>query len=81
MTDEIFSKHYKKLVEILRDNDTVNTHHLQRVLRIGYYKALKIYKYLKNKKIISGEKIKVTPFGKVKVGIIDEDRLKETLYN
>ena len=85
MSDKLFSKHFKELVKILNKYDEVNTHSLQRKLKLGYSSALKIYKYLKEKKIIKKEQFKTVKFGPIKatnkVGIIDKDRLKETLYN
>ena len=85
MSDKLFSKHFKELVKILNKYDEVNTHSLQRKLGLGYSSALKIYKYLKEKKIIKKEQFKTVKFGPIKatnkVGIIDKDRLKETLYN
>ena len=85
MSDKLFSKHFKELVKILNKYDEVNTHSLQRKLKLGYDSALKIYKYLKEKKIIKKEQFKTVKFGPIKainkVGIIDKDRLKETLYN
>lgn len=85
MGDKLFSKHFKKLIEILSKYDEVNTHHLQRKLKLGYSSALKIYKYLKEKKIIKKEQFRTIKFGPIKatnkVGIIDKERLKETLYN
>ena len=85
MSDKLFSEHFKKLTKMLNENDEVNTHSLQRKLKLGYASALKIFKYLKEKKIIKKEQFKTVNFGPIKatnkVGIIDKDRLKETLYN
>jgi len=55
MSDKLFSEHFKKLTKMLNENDEVNTHSLQRKLKLGYASALKIYKYLKEKKIIKKE--------------------------
>ena len=74
-------KYIKKALKICNNYDEINTHSLQRKLRLGYYHAIKIYKHLKERKIIKKERINKTPFGRVKVGIIDKDRLREVYYN
>jgi len=79
MSNKLFIKHFKKLTKILNENDEINTHSLQRKLRLGYSSALKIYKYLKEKKIIKKEEFKTVKFGPIKpinkVGVLDHNSM------
>lgn len=72
---------YFKALRICLKNDEINVHLLQRVLKLSYYQAWPIYKELKARGMIKKEKINKNPLGWVKVGVIDKEKLRQSLHN
>ncbi len=72
-----------KAIDVCREYDEITTHLLQRVLMIGFIRAIKIFNDLKKIGVISRVITKRSTFGdeEVTVGIVSKKRLRELDVN